>query len=206
MQIMTPSVIDAIGFAASALVFLTFCMRTLLPLRLVALISNLLFIAYGLAAGLVPILVLHLLLLPMNLWRTAQQLDTRRRLRAALVEQPNLTMLLPFMTSETRTDGEVLFRKGDAADHFYVIADGEVMIEDVGKLLRTGDIFGEIAFFATDGKRNATARAVGPVRLGWIDREGVMQVCLDHPDFAIFLARLMVARLEQNQEAAAQQP
>ena len=74
--------VELIGFAASALVFLTFCMQTLLPLRLIATASNLLFIAYAWIAGLAPIMILHMLLLPVNIWRLVQQLQMRNRLRA----------------------------------------------------------------------------------------------------------------------------
>lgn len=60
---------DLLGFAAAALVLATFSMREARALRLLALGSNLLFIAYGLAAALPPIVVLHVLLLPINLLR-----------------------------------------------------------------------------------------------------------------------------------------
>ena len=192
--------VDIIGFAASALVFLTFCMPTLLPLRLVAIASNIFFIVYGVAAGLMPIFALHLLLLPMNLWRTGQQLHTRKRMRAALLEEPNLDNLLPFMANEDFADGAVVFRRREAADRFYVVADGEVVVEEFGQTLPRGSVFGEIGFFAVDGKRTATVRASGPVKLTWVDRDTIMRIYRDNPDFALFLTRLMVNRLVQNEE------
>ncbi len=196
---MTLPIADVIGFAASALVFLAFCMRTLLPLRLVAITSNLFFISYGLMAGLMPILVLHLLLLPMNVWRTAQQLQTRRRMRAVLTEEPNLEVLLPFMAREEFADGAVIFSRGEIADKLYVVADGEVVVEDFGKTLLKGSIFGELGFFSANGKRAATVRASGQVKLNWINQDALMQVYRDNPDFALFLTRLMVTRLAQNE-------
>ena len=63
---------EAIGYFASGLVFVTFCMKTMMPLRLVAIGSNVAFIAYGAVNGLVPILILHSLLLPLNTLRTVQ--------------------------------------------------------------------------------------------------------------------------------------
>ncbi len=194
-------IVDIIGFAASALVFLTFCMRTLLPLRLVAIASNLFFIAYGILAELTPILALHLLLLLMNLWRTSQHLQTRQRMRAVLMEEPNLDDLLPFMTKEDYADGAVVFSRGEAAERFYVVAEGEVVVEDFGRTLPKGSVFGETAFFHPDGKRTATVRALGQVKLTWIDRDSLMRVYRDNPDFALFLTRLMVTRLVQNEEA-----
>jgi hypothetical protein len=65
------SAIEAIGYLASALVLATFCMRDMVPLRCMAIASNLAFIAYGALADLGPVLVLHLLLLPVNVGRLA---------------------------------------------------------------------------------------------------------------------------------------
>jgi CRP/FNR family cyclic AMP-dependent transcriptional regulator len=65
--------IDALGFIAAGLVLATFCMKRLVVLRGMAISSNLVFILYGYAAGIEPVLVLHLILLPVNVssgfWR-----------------------------------------------------------------------------------------------------------------------------------------
>jgi hypothetical protein len=60
---------EPIGYLASALVLATFCMRDMAMLRSVAIASNLTFMLYGAMADLGPVLVLHLLLLPVNLQR-----------------------------------------------------------------------------------------------------------------------------------------
>jgi hypothetical protein len=65
-------VIDAIGFAAAGLVLATFCMRSMRALRWMAIASNLAFIAYGYLGSLAPVLLLHLLLLPVNVYRVTQ--------------------------------------------------------------------------------------------------------------------------------------
>jgi hypothetical protein len=64
---------DIIGFVASGLVLATFAMKDMRRLRATAILSNLAFIAYGLLFGLLPILLLHLVLLPLNLFRLAQE-------------------------------------------------------------------------------------------------------------------------------------
>jgi hypothetical protein len=58
--------IEVLGYAASSAVLATFMMRTMLPLRLVAIASNILFILYGYLAHIPPILLLHVALLPIN--------------------------------------------------------------------------------------------------------------------------------------------
>jgi hypothetical protein len=72
-------VIDAIGFAAAGLVLATFCMRSMRALRWVAIASNLAFIAYGYLGSLAPVLLLHLLLLPVNVYRVTQLYSGRAR-------------------------------------------------------------------------------------------------------------------------------
>ena len=60
---------ETLGCLASALVLLTFGMRTMVAMRIVAIGSNLAFIAYGLSLALTPIWVLHGILLPLNIYR-----------------------------------------------------------------------------------------------------------------------------------------
>jgi hypothetical protein len=70
---------DVCGYVASGLVLAAFYMKEMVPLRIAALASNLAFIAYGLALGLTPIWLLHLLLVPLNGWRLVEAM---RRLRS----------------------------------------------------------------------------------------------------------------------------
>lgn len=66
---------DLLGVLGSVLVFASFWMKRSIPLRMMALASNVVFIAYATLAWLVPILILHVALLPLNavrlweLWR-----------------------------------------------------------------------------------------------------------------------------------------
>jgi CRP/FNR family cyclic AMP-dependent transcriptional regulator len=78
--------VNGIGYLASLLVFCTFYMKTMLPLRGVAIASNIVFVAYGLAGGVYPVFALHVLLLPLNCLRlsnasghTPRQLPVRLR-------------------------------------------------------------------------------------------------------------------------------
>jgi hypothetical protein len=60
------SFVDVLGYAASAAVLATFCMSTMIALRIVALVSNVLFIAYGFVDHLRPVFLLHAILFPVN--------------------------------------------------------------------------------------------------------------------------------------------
>jgi CRP/FNR family transcriptional regulator, cyclic AMP receptor protein len=63
---------NAFGYLASALVLCSFSATTMRTLRGLAIGSNISFIIYATISGLMPILVLHALLLPMNIYRLVQ--------------------------------------------------------------------------------------------------------------------------------------
>ena len=71
--------VDVLGYAASATVLATFCTGTLIPLRILALVSNVLFCFYGYFDHLYPVLTLHIMLFPINLLRLAQLVIFRHR-------------------------------------------------------------------------------------------------------------------------------
>ena len=77
--------VDCAGYIASSLVFLTFYMKRMVPLRVVALCSNIAFLIYGGTLHLVPIFILHSALIPINVrrlicaWRERQAYRQRSR-------------------------------------------------------------------------------------------------------------------------------
>jgi hypothetical protein len=70
------SIPNILGWIAAALVLATFCAKKMTLLRGLAIASNLAFIAYGVAAGLWPIMVLHAIMLPLNIRRLHEALDS----------------------------------------------------------------------------------------------------------------------------------
>jgi hypothetical protein len=75
MGVTTMNWVDLLGYIASASVLATFCMSTIVSLRTVAICSNILFATFGALAHVYPVLVLHLILLPVNVFRLAQALS-----------------------------------------------------------------------------------------------------------------------------------
>ena len=63
---------DIVGYIASGLVLLTFTTKEMRSLRIMAILSNLAFIAYGLLDEILPVLALHVILFPLNVFRLAQ--------------------------------------------------------------------------------------------------------------------------------------
>ena len=58
--------VDLCGFVAAAMTLITFAQRTMLPMRVTALLANVFFILYGWLGPFYPVLILHLILLPVN--------------------------------------------------------------------------------------------------------------------------------------------
>ena len=63
------TITDGMGYFAASLVLATFCAKRMVLLRALAIARNLAFITYGLAAQLWPIVMLHLIMLPLNVIR-----------------------------------------------------------------------------------------------------------------------------------------
>ena len=63
------SSINMLGYSAALAVLVSFCMSSILPLRIVAILSNVLFALYGSLADLYPIFLLHSILLPINIFK-----------------------------------------------------------------------------------------------------------------------------------------
>ena len=76
---MIPPLDDALGWAAAALTLFAFTCNDIVRLRWAALAANAAFIAYGVTAQLWPVLALHFVLVPINLWRLGQTLLRARR-------------------------------------------------------------------------------------------------------------------------------
>lgn len=77
--------VPLLGWVAALLTLGTFACADGLRLRVAALSANTAFVAYGSMAGLMPVLALHLALIPVNLWRLAGVL---RSMRAASDSAP----------------------------------------------------------------------------------------------------------------------
>jgi CRP/FNR family cyclic AMP-dependent transcriptional regulator len=150
---------EALGFLASGLVLLTFGMRTMLPMRLLAICSNLAFISYGLSLGLTPVWALHGILLPLNLYRLRELRQRARPGDSAPPGEPTLEQFLPFVARRRFAAGEVLFRKGEPAHELVYILKGRVRLQGLDTTLGVGEPLSALsvrwtatAVCATDGE------------------------------------------------------
>jgi CRP/FNR family transcriptional regulator, cyclic AMP receptor protein len=196
--------IDLLGYAASASVLITFCMSTMVPLRTVAICSNVLFASYGAFAHIYPVLILHTILLPVNSVRLYQILNLIKRVRAAELSEMSVETLLPLMSKRKLKAGDVLIRKGEKADSMYYLANGAMKIVEVGKTIGPGAVLGEIGIFARDQKRTATVECMSECEVYEISETRTKQLYFQNPAFGFAVMKVVIGRLLEN--AALQQP
>lgn len=196
--------IDVLGYAASAAVLATFCMSTMIPLRILALVSNVLFILYGYFDGLLPVLLLHAVLLPINLLRLMQfQRLVNDMCNAGRKDLP-VESLAPYMTKRNLAAGQALVRKGEIADRLYVLAEGELEITELGKTLKPGAVVGEIGVFAPDQKRTATIIGRTACTLFELSESKAKQLYFQDRSFGFAILQLIISRLVENNEILSQ--
>jgi len=191
---------DLLGYLAATLVFATFCMKTMPTLRIIAVVSNIVFLAYGVAADLMPVVVLHGALLPLNIARLADMRQAVRRAEEAAREPADgdFSWLLPFAKTRRLPAGALLFARGEEAENLYVLIKGEVELPEVGVVLEEGAMFGEVAIFSADRARTASALARTDVEVAELSERRVQQLYFDNPRFGYRLIRLITGRLVEN--------
>lgn len=194
-------IVQALGYLASALVFAAFYMRTMLPLRMLAIASNVVFLTYGIELSLWPVAILHALLLPLNVIRLFQ---VRRLLAdiAAARNDDNLAIhtLVTGLHPHRKEAGTVLFRKGDDAHAAYYIGAGEVRIPELNVTIGPGQLFGEMGRLSTGRKRTASAVCETPVTLYRINEEAFLAAFHQNPSFAFAITHLLSKRMLANMD------
>jgi CRP/FNR family transcriptional regulator, cyclic AMP receptor protein len=104
----------------------------------------------------------------------------------------------------TMEPGQVLFRKGEAGRHMYIVKSGEVQIVDgnhVFETVKPGGILGEMALVDA-GPRSTTAQSCGHSTVVPIDERRFLFLVQHTPFFAIRVMRVMSARLRTTNERA----
>ena len=184
-----------LGLLAAALYFATYTVKHMLSLRIIAIASNVFFIAYGIVHWALPELVLHSVLLPLNARRMWEIQRLTKEIARATQESPVSQWLLPHMTRRKFTAGEVLFRKGEPADQVVYIASGEVKIQEHDQILGPGELLGEIGIFSPERARTQTIVCETDGELYYMNDDMIYRLYYQNPKLGFFFMRLIVERL-----------
>ena len=182
--------------AAAALTVTSSFVKTMVPLRWLALCSNVGFLAYGVLHPSLVMAILHATLLPINMVRLREMLRLTRRVRAASQNADTSGIWLkPYMKATRRKAGHVLFNKGDTANHLYFLAEGRIEFVEIHESIGPGRMFGEIAFFSPSGRRTLTARCVEDSLVLSVNQSTMRELYYQNPSFGFELVALVAGRL-----------
>ena len=192
------SITEMAGYLAALFVFLTFYMKTMVPLRVIGICSNCIFIIYGYLGDLYPVLILHSILLPLNGLRLREMLRLTRQVHAATQGDLNMDWLKPFTSTRRAMGGDVLFRKGEPADAMFFVVTGRYRLAELRMDVMPGQVVGELGLLAPDKSRTQTLECIEDGEVLQITYEHVKQLYFQNPQFGFYFIQLASRRLFEN--------
>src|SRR5919198_24567 len=186
------ALLGAIFFVATLL------MRTIVPLRIAAIISDVFFIGYGVLANSITTFILYFLLLPINSIRLYQMIKLVRKARVSAQGDLSIDWLKPFMVRRSYGKGDVLFRKGDPANEMFFTVTGKFLVTEIGVELSAGRLVGELGFLSPDNRRTQTVECLDGGEVLTMTYDKLLQLYFQNPEFGYFFLRLSSERLLQN--------
>ncbi len=190
--------VQMIGFLAAGLVILTLSMRTMVPLRIIGMSSNVVFIAYGLLFGSYPTVVLHCILFPLNIFRLHEMLTLIKQVKAASQGDLSMDWLMPFMNKRAVSAGDILFKKGDEATHMFYVVNGRLRLQEIDIDVTPGMLVGELGMLAPSRKRTQTLVCTESGQLMQISYSKVEELYFQNPKFGFYFLHLSTGRLFEN--------
>jgi hypothetical protein len=175
----------------------TLLTRTMVPLRVSNMISNVFFMAFGVLASDVRTFLLYLLLLPINAIRLRQMLTLVKKARSAVQGETSMEWLKPFMTQRKYRQGDVLCKKGDAANEFLTVS-GKFLVTEISVELPPGSPMGELGFLTPDNRRTATIECTEAAQVLTISYDRLLELYFQNPQFGYYFLVLTSQRLLQN--------
>jgi hypothetical protein len=191
---------ELIGIAAAAASLYAAHARTMIPLRIAAIVANALAMGYSFLHGTYPTFALNAILLPINAWRLRAMLNLIRNINEATEGDMNVDWLLPYTRPVHFKAGDVIMRRGEYATAAFYITSGEVEMVEINQSYKKGTLVGEIGLFAPQGTRNMTIRCTTDVDAAQIDYDRFKELYFQNPQFGFRLLHLIVARMETNLE------
>jgi uncharacterized protein (DUF697 family)/CRP-like cAMP-binding protein len=176
----------------------TLLTRTMVPLRVSNMISNVFFMAFGALASDIKTFILYLLLLPINAIRLYQMLTLVKKARNAVQGDTSMEWLKPFMTQRKYRQGDVLFHKGDVANEMFLTVTGKFLVTEIGVELPPGRLMGELGFLTPDNQRTATVECTEAGQVLTITYEKLLELYFQNPQFGYYFLVLTSQRLLQN--------
>jgi CRP/FNR family transcriptional regulator, cyclic AMP receptor protein len=180
--------------------------KTIIPLRVAAVIANILAMGYSFMHGTYPTLALNAILLPLNAWRLHQMFELVRGIDAAIKSDMNVDWLLRYMRPKRYKAGDIMMARGEYATEAFYVVSGEVEIVEIGQTRGPSSLLGEIGLFTPNGLRTMTVRCRTDVEAATIEYDQFKELYFQNPQFGFRLLHLIVARLGGDAEFVAVKP
>jgi CRP/FNR family transcriptional regulator, cyclic AMP receptor protein len=190
------------GFIGAALMVASYLMKSMLPLRLVALSANVFLVIYAFLGGSWPTMALYLAMIPINLKKVVEIRKLVRAIRRAKSDTPMADWLLPHMSRREAKAGTVLWHKGDVATEMVYVHAGQLRLVEHGAVLGAGALVGEIGLFAPDNRRTGSIVCETDCTLYALSADAMAQLYYVNPKLGFHVMRLIVARLMHDAEVA----
>ena len=192
---MTLDLGTVLGLLGVGFCLASFTVKSMTHLRLLAMGGNVCFIAYGYVESLLPSLALNFALLPLNAVRLREIIRLSKEIARATEDSPVSQWLLPHMRHRSFKAGEVLFRRGDAADELIYIASGELRMAEIGERIGPGELIGEIGLFSPEKRRTQSLVCETDGELYHMTGEMIFRLYYQNPKLGFYLMRLVAQRL-----------
>ena len=192
------TVANSLALVGAIFYVATLMMRTIVPLRVIGIISIAFFIAYGVVAGAVSTFLLYLLSLPINVIRLRQMLSLVKKARTSAQGDLSMDWLRPYMTPRKYRKGDVLFRKGDVGNEMFLTVTGKFLVSEINVEVPPGRIMGELGFVAPKNRRTQTVQCIESGDVLTITYETLLELYFQNPEFGYYLLSLTSERLLQN--------
>ena len=184
-----------LGMLGVGFTLASFAVKRMAPLRSLSLVGSICFIAYGFIEWQWPSILLNVVLIPVNIIRLWELTRLSKEIERATRDSPVTQWLLPHMRRRAFKAGEVLFRKGDAADRLIYVTHGELTLAEIGQRIGPGELIGEIGLFSPDKKRTQTVVCATDGERYEMTDEMIYRLYYQHPKLGFHLMRLVAGRL-----------
>ena len=183
---------------ASIFVVATYTMRTMIPLRLFVILTNLVLIATAIPSHGYATIAVQTVVLALNSYRLHQMLQLVRDVKRSVSGNLSMEWLKPFMTERPCKAGEVLFYKDEKADSMYYIVSGRYRLVESGIELPVGAIVGEFGMLSPSNLRTQSLECVADGLILSVSYDQVEQLYVQNPAFGFYFLKLVSARLFEN--------
>jgi hypothetical protein len=183
---------------ASVFVVATTTMRTMIPLRIFGILTNLVLIATAIPAHNYLVIGVQTVVLGMNSYRLHQMLQLVRDVRNSVNSDLSMDWLKPFMTERKCKAGEVLYYKDEKAEDMAYIVSGRFRLVESGIELPVGAIVGELGMLSPSNTRTQTLECIESGMILSVAYNKVEELYVQNPAFGFYFLRLSTARLFQN--------